>query len=112
MSIETLHGSFQFPSMASPIEPSAQDEMDAAIATLKEHKDEWTHVSVEQRIALVDALLHAFAALAPRWVEAACQAKGISPDSLVVGEEWGAGAWPVAKQLRQLRQALADIATQ
>ena len=112
MSIETLHGSFQFPSMASTIEPSTQDEMDAAIATLKEHKDEWTHISVEQRIALVDALLHSFAALAPRWVEAACQAKGISPASPVVGEEWGAGAWPVAKQLRQLRQALADIAAQ
>ena len=30
-------------------------------------------------------------------------------DSLCVGEEWAAGAWPVLKNLRQLRQSLVDI---
>jgi acyl-CoA reductase-like NAD-dependent aldehyde dehydrogenase len=110
MSIETRHGSFQFPGVTSSIVPSTQDEMDAAISTLKEHKEAWTRVPVSERIALVDALLRDFAALAPRWVATALRAKGISPDSPVAGEEWGAGAWPVAKQLRQLRQSLADIA--
>lgn len=110
MSIGTLQGSFQFPAATSQIVPSTQDEMDAAIATLQEHKEAWTRVTVDERIALVDALLSAFARIAPRWVEAALQAKGIGPDSPIASEEWGAGAWPVAKQLRQLRQALADIA--
>lgn len=110
MSIGTLQGSFQFPTATSQIVPSTQDEMDAAIATLQEHKEAWTRVTVGERIALVDALLSAFARIAPRWVEAALQAKGISPDSPAASEEWGAGAWPVAKQLRQLRQTLADIA--
>ena len=110
MSVETRHGSFQFPTATSNIVPATQDEMDAAISTLKEHKEAWTQVPVAERITIVDALLRDFAAIAPRWVEAALQAKGISPDSPVVGEEWGAGAWPVAKQLRQLRQSLADIA--
>ena len=110
MSVETRHGSFQFPTVTSTIVPSTQDEMDAAISTLQERKEAWTRVTVAERIAIVDALLRAFAAIAPRWVEAALQAKGIRPDSPVVGEEWGAGAWPVAKQLRQLRQALTDIA--
>jgi acyl-CoA reductase-like NAD-dependent aldehyde dehydrogenase len=112
MSIETRHGSFQFPSATSNIAPSSQDEMDAAISTLKEQKEAWTRVTVGERVAIVDTLLRDFAAIAPRWVETALQAKGIAPDSPVVGEEWGAGAWPVAKQLRQLRQALADIASQ
>ncbi|HEX7734899.1 MAG TPA: aldehyde dehydrogenase family protein [Ktedonobacteraceae bacterium] len=111
MSIETLQGSFQFPTATSQVVPSTQDEMDSAISTLQEHKEAWTSVTVGERITLVDALLGAFAQLAPRWVEAALQAKGIAPDSPAASEEWGAGAWPVAKQLRQLRQALADIAS-
>ncbi|HEY3992375.1 MAG TPA: aldehyde dehydrogenase family protein [Ktedonobacteraceae bacterium] len=110
MSIETHHGSFQFPTATSDIVSSTRDEMDAAISALKERKEAWTQVTLSERVALVDALLRDFAAIAPRWVEAALQGKGISPDSPVVGEEWGAGAWPVAKQLRQLRQSLADIA--
>lgn len=112
MRVETRHGSFQFPAATSSTASSTQEEMDNAISTLQQHKEAWIHVSVNERIALVDALLRAFAAIAPRWVEAALKAKGISPDSPVVGEEWGAGAWPVAKQLRQLRQALVDIASQ
>jgi acyl-CoA reductase-like NAD-dependent aldehyde dehydrogenase len=110
MSIETRHGSFQFPTATGSIVPSTQDEMDAAIATLQNQKQAWVTVPVNERIALVDALIRDFAAIAPRWVEASIAAKGIQPGSPGVAEEWGAGAWPVAKQLRQLRQALADIA--
>ncbi len=112
MSIETRHGSFQFPTATGSIVPSTRDEMDAAIATLQKHKQAWVQVSVSERIALVDALIRDFAAISPRWVEAAMQAKGISPDSPNAGEEWAAGAWPVIKQLRQLRRSLAEIAAE
>jgi acyl-CoA reductase-like NAD-dependent aldehyde dehydrogenase len=112
MSIETRHGSFQFPTATGSIVPSTRDEMEAALATLQKQKQTWVQVAVPERIAIVDALIRDFAALAPRWVEAAIQAKGISPDSPNVGEEWGAGAWPVVKQLRQLRQALSEIAAE
>src|SRR5258707_13480757 len=44
-----------------------------------------------------------------RWVAACARAKGIAEDSPLVGEEWGAGAWPVLKNMRLLRQALVDI---
>ncbi len=111
MSVETRHGSFQFPTATGSTASSTQDEMDSAISSLQQHKEAWIRVSVNERIALVDALLRDFAAIAPRWVEMALKAKGIGPDSPVAGEEWGAGAWPVAKQLRQLRQALVDIAS-
>lgn len=110
MSVETRHGSFQFPSATNGIVPSTRDEMDAAIQTLQQRKEAWVKVSVKERIAIVDALLRDFARIAPRWVAAGTRAKGTAPDSPNVGEEWGAGAWPVAKQLRQLRQSLADIA--
>ncbi|HLI70597.1 MAG TPA: aldehyde dehydrogenase family protein [Ktedonobacteraceae bacterium] len=111
MSIETHHGSFQFPTAIGSVASSTQDEMDAAIATLQKQKQAWVKVSVSERIALVEALIRDFVAIAPRWVEASMRAKGIKPGTPGEGEEWAAGAWPVAKQLRQLRQALADIET-
>jgi hypothetical protein len=83
--------------------------MDAAIETLQSHKDEWVAFSVHERIALLDRLITSFAAIAPRWVDASSQAKGIADDPLCVGEEWAAGVWPVLKNLRQLRQVLVDI---
>lgn len=111
MSVETRHGSFQFPAATGGTTSSTQEAMDQAISELQERKEAWTRVTVNERIALVDALLRDFAALAPRWVEAALRAKGVDPTSPFAGEEWGAGAWPVVKQLRQLRQALTDIAS-
>src|SRR5262249_48805651 len=89
---------------------STQDEMDAAIQTLQQRKQAWVQIPASERVAIVDKLIDDFAAIAPRWVAACIQAKGISPDSPGVSEEWGAGAWVVIKQLRQLRQSLADIA--
>lgn len=111
MSIETLHGSFQFPSATGSIMPSTQDEMDAAISTLQGQKQAWVKVSAQDRVKLVETLIHDFSAIAARWVEASREAKGISTEAPAVGEEWAAGVWPVVKQLRQLRQALVDIAT-
>lgn len=110
MSVETRHGSFQFPIATGSIVPSTQDEMDAAILTLQQQKQAWVQVSASERVAIVETLIHEFAAIAPRWVDAGIQAKGVSPDSPNVGEEWAAGAWPVIKQLRQLRKALIEIA--
>jgi acyl-CoA reductase-like NAD-dependent aldehyde dehydrogenase len=111
MSIETRQGSFQFPAAAEIVVPSTRDEMEAAITALQERKQAWVQVSVAERVTLVDALIRDFAAVAPRWVERAARAKGIDPAASGMGEEWAAGAWPVIKQLRQLRQTLAEIAT-
>ncbi|MGH2508740.1 MAG: aldehyde dehydrogenase family protein, partial [Ktedonobacteraceae bacterium] len=110
MSVETRHGSFQFPMATSTIIPSTQDEMDAAISTLQQHKQTWVKVSASERAAIMDELIHAFLAVAPRWAAAGMQAKGVRPDAPSMGEEWAAGAWPIMKQFRQTRQALLDIA--
>lgn len=109
MSIETRHGSFQFPTTTGSVVASTHDEMDAAIATLQEHKQAWARMPARERLAIIDTLMHDFAIVAPRWVEKACEAKGISPDSPVACEEWGAGAWPVMRNLRQLHQSLLEI---
>lgn len=111
MTIDTLHGSPQFPTVSGSIQSSSQDEMDAALQTLHTQKDAWVALSIPERIVILNRLMRDFAAIAPRWVAACIKAKGIAPDSPTVAEEWGAGVWPVMKNLRQLRQSLADIAS-
>lgn len=106
----TLHqGAPQFPTFSGTIAPSTREEMDAAIEKLQAHKNTWVAFTVHARITLIDRLITDFAAIVSRWVNASIQAKGVDADSLCVGEEWAAGAWPVLKNLRQLRQALVDI---
>ena len=109
MTTTALQGAPQFPTVLGSMPPSIREEMDAAIEALQAHKDKWVAFSVHERIALIDRLITDFAAVVSRWVDASIRAKGIAEDSLCVGEEWAAGAWPVLKNLRQLRQALVDI---
>jgi acyl-CoA reductase-like NAD-dependent aldehyde dehydrogenase len=111
MTTTTLQGSPQFPTISGSIPPSTREEMDTAIETLQAHKNEWVAFSVRERIALIDRLRRDFAVIVSRWVDASIQAKGIAEDSPCIGEEWAAGAWPVLRNLRQLRQALVDIET-
>ncbi len=101
-----------FPKILGSIPASTLEEMDGAIEVLQAHKDEWVAFSVRDRIVLIDRLIRDFADNAERWVDASVEAKGVEKDSLCVGEEWAAGAWPVLKNLRQLRQSLVDIEDQ
>jgi acyl-CoA reductase-like NAD-dependent aldehyde dehydrogenase len=106
----TAHqGSPQFPTVAGSIAPSTQEAMDEAIASLQVHKEAWVALSIPERIALLDRLTTDFVVIAPHWVAASAQAKGLAEDSPFTGEEWGAGVWPVVKNLRQLRQSLVEI---
>src|SRR6266571_3963938 len=109
MSIATHQGSPQFPTVSGSISPSTREEMDAAVQTLRSHKDEWVALSIRERIGILDELIKGFAVIAKRWVAVCLSAKGIAADAPAAGEEWGAGAYPVLKNLRQLRLTLTDI---
>jgi hypothetical protein len=88
---------------------STHDTINRYIHVLQSRKDVWVAASIYERIAILEILIKDFAALAPRWIAASCQAKDIAEDSLFAGEEWVSGPFPVLKNLRQLRQALLDI---
>ena len=103
-------GSFQFPTASGARIASDQATMDAAVRTLQERKDAWVNVSVRERIALIDHLIHDFHALQDRWVAACLQAKGLTAQSPAAGEEWATGPYATLKHLRQLRSSLSDIA--
>src|SRR5947209_15389143 len=93
-------GAPQFSVVSGSIPPSTRDEMDAAVQALQSHKDEWVSLPVKGRVALIDQLIKDFTAIALRWVAACAQAKSIAVDSPAVSEEWGAGTWPVVRNLR------------
>jgi hypothetical protein len=109
MTTAARQGAPLFPTVSGSIPPSSQEEMDTAIEILQAYKDQWVAFTVEERISLIERLITDFAAIASRWVDASIRAKGIAEDSFCVGEEWTAGAWPVLKNMRPLRQALDDI---
>jgi acyl-CoA reductase-like NAD-dependent aldehyde dehydrogenase len=111
MNVDTLRGSPQFPAISGSISPSSREAMDAAVQALQSRKDAWVAFSVPERIAILDKLIQDFAAIAPRLVAACLRAKGIAEDAPTASEEWAAGSWVVLKNLRLLRQALADINT-
>ena len=112
MTIAAQQGSPQFPQAVSAIVASDQATMDAAITALQAKKDAWVATPVPERITLVDRLIHDFAALAPRWVDACLRAKDIAPGTPGVGEEWSTGPYTLLKQMRQLRTSLDDIRRQ
>jgi len=110
MSIETQQGSYQFPGITTNIVPSTQDEMDTALQTLQQQKQAWIAVTASERVKLLDQLIADFGSVKERWVAANLAARGLDPASPTANEEWVAAAWPIMRQLRQLRQSLTEIA--
>ena len=109
MSVSTREGSPQFPTVTGSIVASSQEEIDIAVQALQKQKQAWVRTTLKERIAILDELIRDFAAIAPRWVAACLQAKGLSPEH--PAEEWAVGPWPVLKTLSQLRQSMLDIET-
>lgn len=87
----------------------SQKSIDAAVATVRSHKDAWVTTSIRERIDILDKLIHRIAGVAEPWVAKCCQAKGIGIDQPAAIEEWVGGPYLVLHNLRLLRQSLRDI---
>jgi hypothetical protein len=109
MTTDTQHGSPQFPTATGDIASTATTAIDSDIEDLQQHKDEWANLSLDARISLLETLGKDFASVASRLVDAGLKAKGRTDDPNNAGEEWLSSAWPVARNIRLLRQALLDI---
>ncbi len=88
--------------------PPAQATLDAAVAVLAAHKNEWVRLSVAERLALLAEITADMQAVAGEWVSACVEAKGIGDNAFARGEEWLFLA-AVFRLLRLLRQSLAEI---
>ena len=67
--------------------------LDKAIGLLKTNKDSWANLSISEKIPLFQSITAKTVEVAQDWAEAANQAKSISNDSPLSGEEWTSGPW-------------------
>jgi acyl-CoA reductase-like NAD-dependent aldehyde dehydrogenase len=93
------------------LDASSQGELDSAVAGLKGRKADWVKVSIPERIALLDELIHGFLGVADRWAAACLAAEGLDPSLPSAGEEALVGPYFLLRNLRLLKKSLADIAT-
>jgi len=89
--------------------PTPQPKLDAAVADLVAHRDEWAALPLGERIALLEGLIDDFHGVAERWVEAARDWEGIGAEGTYSGEEWFAGPYLVLRNMRLLLESLEDL---
>jgi hypothetical protein len=89
--------------------PTAERELDGLVARLRDRATEFARLSVATKIGLLEECLRGTRDVASGWVDAACRAKGISPDAAVAGEEWIAGPAITLRNIRFLIRALREI---
>ncbi|NMO16338.1 aldehyde dehydrogenase [Pyxidicoccus fallax] len=90
-----------------PATPSSA--LESVIQRVKEGSRAWVKLGLRERISLLEELRQGFAAVAEPSVRAACEAKGIDPESAVAGEEWLGGPLVVLRNMRLLVESLKDI---
>ena len=93
---------------AHPETPTA--DLDKKLAKLKDHAKEFARLSVGKKIELLEEIHRATYQVSTDWVRAACNAKGISIDAPVSGEEWIAGPALTLRNIRFLIRSLKEIA--
>ena len=67
--------------------------LDKAINLLKVNKDSWSNLTIAEKIPLFQSITTKTVEVAKDWADAANQAKSISKDSPLSGEEWTSGPW-------------------
>ncbi|HET8623542.1 MAG TPA: hypothetical protein VFM14_08255, partial [Gemmatimonadales bacterium] len=77
--------------------PSSHTRLDEAVARLRDGARRFGGVRLDERSALAGAMQAGYLAVADESVRAACEAKGIAPESPRAGEEWGT-PWFVVRQ--------------
>ncbi len=82
--------------------PSPTDDVHRCVGELSAARTRLTGTSLAERRALLDDCLDRLMQLAPEWVEAACEAKGIPAGSALRAEEIANGPVATARHLRLL----------
>jgi hypothetical protein len=97
--------------LAVPQHTPAQT-LEPLVHRIKEGSRAWVKLTPGERVSILEELRRSYAAIAEPSVRAACQAKGIDPNSPTAGEEWLAGPLVVLRNLRLLVESLRDIQRQ
>jgi hypothetical protein len=93
------------------LDDTSRSALDAVVAGLKGRKADWAKLSISDRIALLDELIHGFLRVADRWSAACQKAEGLDPSHPSAGEEPLVGPYFILRNLRLLKKSLAEIAS-
>ena len=110
MTISLAHGIPRHSEARSAIPATSRARMDAAVGLLTARRRAWAAVGSAERAALLDTVLADLLAVSDDWVAASLLHKGLEPDAPASGEEWIAGPMIALRNIRLLRDAMADIA--
>ncbi len=88
---------------------STAEQIEPALTDLRRQANDWVHVSVPDRRAILRELIRDFHGVSEQWMNVCREAEGIPADRPEAGEEWLAGPYVVLRNLRLLEQSLADI---
>lgn len=80
--------------------------IDERLARLRHASELWPRVELRERIDFLSAAAAGFARVAEEWVERACRAQGLDPDSPAGGENWLSGPWIATRVTRLLARSL------
>ncbi len=87
--------------------PTSEEDLDAALATLGKHAQEFATLSPSAKANLLLQCIPKLLDVSATWVASGCKAKGIAPDE--GGEEWLAGPMPTIRMARLLAESLTKI---
>jgi acyl-CoA reductase-like NAD-dependent aldehyde dehydrogenase len=107
--IVELQGSAAIPEAQHRIEPTSQSTLDEALAILKDHKQEWAALAIDERIELLEEVRAGVVEVAESWVRSAVEAKGLTFGTGEEGEEWMAGPATTLRNIALLIASLRDI---
>jgi len=109
MTVATTSGIPQHAEIDGAIPPSSRETIDQAIAELRSKKDEWAELPIADRRAILREMLRDFSKVGTAWAEAVRDAEGIPAGTATAGEEYLAGPYFIARNLRLLDDALGDV---
>ncbi len=96
-------------SPANHIPPdSPHGDIDQALETLHAAAPAWVRTSIAERIELLGELHDRLAEVSAEWAESSARAEG-TDGTPQAGEEWLVGPYLMQRNIRLLREALADI---
>jgi acyl-CoA reductase-like NAD-dependent aldehyde dehydrogenase len=100
--------SHKFPRFVDDIPPSSKDAMDEALRILHSNKTEWINLGIDEKITILDEILHDLNNIAGELVAISIEAKGLPENSFGEGEEWFFIAI-INHLIRLYRRSLRDI---
>ncbi|MEL7170567.1 MAG: hypothetical protein AAGN64_14560, partial [Bacteroidota bacterium] len=88
---------------------TSRAELDQLVAGLRDKATDWLAVPLARKIAYVQSMIEGVAAVAPRMVAAAVEAKGMEPGDPRAAEDWISGPVIILRTLRILKATMEQI---